>query len=81
MDGYGPPRGEQRRWNVGDGRFLYPPRAATGRQADAVLDGPVTSLRWEALRDGVEHYEYLALLKRLLAQKRSRLKPAEAARY
>lgn len=80
VDGYGTPRGEKRRWNAGDGRFLYPPQAATGTQPEAVLDGPVTSLRWEALRDGVEDYEYLALLKRLLAEKRGRLKPLETAR-
>jgi len=81
VDGYGTPRGEKRRWNCGDGRFLYPPRAATGAQPEAVLDGPVSSLRWEALRDGVEDYEYLALLRRLLEEKRGRLKPAETAEY
>lgn len=81
VDGYGTPRGEKRRWNCGDGRFLYPPQAATGMQPETVLDGPVTSLRWEALRDGVEDYEYLALLKRLLTEKRERLTPDEAARY
>jgi len=80
VDGYGTPRGEKRRWNVGDGRFLYPPRAATGTQTEAVLDGPVTSLRWEALRDGVEDYEYLALLKRLLAERRAGLAPELAAK-
>jgi hypothetical protein len=50
-------------------------------QPETVLDGPVTSLRWEALRDGVEDYEYLALLKRLLTEKRGRLTRDEAARY
>jgi hypothetical protein len=80
VDGYGTPRGEKRRWNVGDGRFLYPPKAATGTQAEAVLEGPVTSLRWEALRDGVEDYEYFALLKRMLAEKRGALKPADVAK-
>jgi hypothetical protein len=46
-----------------------------------VLEGPVTSLRWEALRDGVEDFEYLAMLKRLLAQKGAGLTRAESARY
>ena len=55
-------------WGNGDGRFLYPPRAAAdGRQQGTVLDGPVVSLRLELLRDGIEDYEYLALLKRRLA--------------
>ena len=55
-------------WGNGDGRFLYPPLAAAdGRQQNAVLDGPVESLRLELLRDGIEDYEYLALLKRRLA--------------
>ncbi|MEI6502070.1 MAG: DUF4091 domain-containing protein, partial [Armatimonadota bacterium] len=80
VDGYGTPRGEKRRWNCGDGRFIYPPRAATGTQAEAILDGPVTSLRWEALRDGIEDYEYFALLKRLLAEKRGTLKLADVAK-
>ena len=81
IDGDGTKPGEKRRWNCGDGRFMYPPKAATGMQPGAVLDGPVTSLRWEALRDGLEDYEYLALLRRLLAEKLVRLTPDEAARY
>jgi hypothetical protein len=80
VDGYGTPRGEKRRWNVGDGRFLYPPRAATGTQPEAILDGPVSSLRWEALRDGVEDFEYLALLQSLLAQERAGMEPDQARR-
>ena len=80
VDGYGTPRGTKRRWNVGDGRFLYPPRGATGTQAEAVLDGPVSSLRWEALRDGVEDFEYLVTLRRLLKEQRATLPAAEIAR-
>jgi len=81
VDGYGTPRGEKRRWNVGDGRFLYPPRAATGTQAEAVLEGPVTSIRWEALRDGMEDFEYLALLRSRLDAVRGRLSAEDVARY
>ena len=55
-------------WGNGDGRFLYPPLAAAdGRQKGAVKDGPVETLRLELLRDGIEDYEYFALLKRRLA--------------
>ena len=45
-----------------------------------MLDDPVSSIRWEMLRDGVEDYEYLAMLRRLLAQKRGQLPAADAAR-
>lgn len=56
-------------WGNADGRFLYPPLAAAdGRQKQAVLDGPVETIRIELLRDGIEDYEYFALLKRLLSE-------------
>ncbi|MCP4642205.1 MAG: DUF4091 domain-containing protein, partial [bacterium] len=67
--GYGTPAGTKAPWGNGDGRFIYPPEAATGQQADAVLEGPVSSIRWEMLRDGVEDYEYFVILDRLLTQK------------
>ena len=47
----------------------------------AVLDGPVDSIRWEMLRDGIEDYEYLALLARLLDARASGLTHAERRRY
>jgi hypothetical protein len=81
VSGYGTNPGERRRWNAGDGRFLYPPEAAIGTQPGPVLDGPVSSIRWEMLRDGVEDFEYLAMLKRLLAEKRAKLPAAEVARF
>ncbi len=79
--GYGTKPGEKRRWNVGDGRFMYPPERATGTQDGPVIEGPVSSIRWEALRDGMEDYEYLAMLKRLLEEKRERLSASEIERY
>lgn len=54
VSGYHTPTGARIGWGNGDGRFLYP-----GLNK---LDGPVESLRWELLRDGVEDYEYLTLL-------------------
>lgn len=64
--GYSTPAGTKRPWGNGDGRFIYPPEtAADGLQTDTVLDGPVDSIRWEMLRDGVEDYEYLAILRDL----------------
>lgn len=68
--GYGTAPGTRLAWGNGDGRLLYPPLAAADGLAQApVLDGPVESLRWEMLRDGIEDYEYHALLQRLLAEK------------
>jgi hypothetical protein len=61
--GYGAPVGEKKPWGNGDGRFLYPPRRASDDTAPN-LDGPVNSLRWENLRDGMEDYEYFWLLQR-----------------
>ncbi|NUM54774.1 MAG: DUF4091 domain-containing protein [Candidatus Hydrogenedentes bacterium] len=42
------------RWN-GEGALLYP-------GTDAGIEGPVASIRLKALRDGMEDYEYFALL-------------------
>jgi hypothetical protein len=48
-------------------------------------DGPIDSIRWEISRDGMEDFEYLALLQRLVASAsragapQSRLAPARAA--
>ena len=68
VSGYGVPKGSRQAWGNGDGRFLYPPPAAAdGKSPAPVLDGPVESIRWEMLRDGIEDYEYLAILRRLLA--------------
>jgi hypothetical protein len=48
--------------NNGDGMILYP--------------GPAASLRLENLRDGIEDYEYFALLRRLLDEKKGKLDKA-----
>ena len=41
-----------------------------------VLEPPVSSIRWEMLREGIEDYESLHLLRELIAKKRGVL-PAE----
>jgi hypothetical protein len=75
--GYSTPAGERRPWGNGDGRFLYPPEAAFDpTRGGPILDGPIDSIRWEHLRDGIEDYEYLCLLRRLLTEKGDRL-PAD----
>ena len=80
-DGYGTQVGEKRPWAAGDGRLLYPPEACFDGGQGPVLDEPVTSIRLEAQRDGIEDYEYLVLLKKLLAQKRGTLAPEQVAHY
>jgi hypothetical protein len=78
-DGYGLKPGTKAFWGNGDGRFLYPPESAAvpGLSGSApVIAPPVSSIRWEMLREGVEDYEYLYLLRDLLAKKRDQL-PAE----
>ncbi len=65
--GYSTPKGAKRPWGNGDGRFIYPPAAAAdAHPAEPVIDGPVDSIRWEMLRDGIEDYEYMVILETLL---------------
>lgn len=72
--GYSTPAGDRRPWGNGDGRFIYPPLAAAeGNPATPILDGPVDSIRWEQLRDGLEDYEYLTILHRRLSERRATL--------
>lgn len=83
VDGYGTPRGTKKHWGNGDGRFLYPPEAAAvpGKSGPGpVLQPPVSSIRWEMLREGIEDYEYLYLLRDLLARKRAGLSADEVKR-
>ena len=80
-DGYGTQVGEKRPWAAGDGRLVYPPEACFDGSQGPVLDEPVSTIRLEVQRDGIEDYEYLVLLKRLLAEKGSALNADEAARY
>jgi hypothetical protein len=81
VDGYGVARGEKRPFASGDGRLIYPPEACFDGGRGPVLDGPVSSIRLEAQRDGIEDYEYLAMLKKLLAQKHGTLEPEQVAHY
>ncbi|MBM4017317.1 MAG: DUF4091 domain-containing protein, partial [Planctomycetes bacterium] len=70
-----------RPWGNGDGRFMYPPESAAGASpAGPVLDGPVESIRLEMLRDGIEDYEYLVILRRLLAGRGAKLAAGERQR-
>ena len=47
-------------WGNGDGFLLYPPvKAPSGT---FVEKGPVTSIRWETIRDGIEDWGYFRML-------------------
>ncbi len=68
VSGYSTPAGTKRFWGNGDGRFIYPPlTAATSGRNDGkpIFDDPVASVRWEMIREGVQDYEMLTMLKKL----------------
>jgi len=48
----------------GDGFLLYP-----GKAEDVGFDGPVGTIRLEAIRDGLEDYEYLVMLEKKIQDK------------
>lgn len=84
VSGYSTPRGTKRYWGNGDGRFIYPPLDAATPVAggsDPVIAGPVSSIRWEMIREGVEDYEYLYLLRSLIDKHRDRIAAARLATY
>jgi hypothetical protein len=70
--GYSTPAGTKKHWGNGDGRFLYPPNRDPARDKSKYLVGPVNSIRWEMLREGIEDYEYLWLLRDLVEKAKKR---------
>ncbi len=78
--GYGVPYGQVLEWGNGDGRFLYPPNRDPGKDRTKFLCGPVDSIRWEILREGIEDYEYFKLLEKAVAGagRKLRARAAEA---
>jgi hypothetical protein len=78
------PKGTKQFWGNGDGRFLYPPESAAvpGHAGSGpVIEPPVSSIRWEMLREGIEDYEYLYLLRELLAKRRGSLPAEQVKQY
>jgi len=61
--GYDTGEGVRQPWGNGDGRFFYPPNRDPRDTTTRYPEGPVPSIRWELLRDGVEDYEYFWLLR------------------
>ena len=49
----------------GEGSLIYPGSETRQYTGQANVDGPVSSIRFELLREGIEDYEYLWLLKSL----------------
>lgn len=47
-------------WGNGDGHLLYPATRAPSNQF--VAKGPVDSIRWETIRDGIEDWDYFRIL-------------------
>ncbi len=64
VSGYGNPVGYVGYWGNGDGRFIYPPVSAIAGEKS--LSGPVNSIRWEMLREGIEDYEYFYMLNEMV---------------
>jgi Glycoside hydrolase 123, catalytic domain/Glycoside hydrolase 123 N-terminal domain len=81
VSGYSTPKGTKAFWGNGDGRFIYPPLAAATPSATPIIEPPVTSIRWEMLREGVEDYEYLYMLRELLEEKGKELSEAKRSEF
>jgi len=80
--GYSVPSGTKVHWGNGDGRFIYPPLTAAVpglNDGRPVFDKPVSSIRWEMIREGIEDYEMLYLLHELLQQKGDTLSQVDRA--
>jgi len=82
--GYGTPFGQVSHWGNGDGRFLYPPNRDPAKDRTKYVCGPVDSVRWEILREGIEDYDYFVLLEKAIAAAKAmpklRAAAAEAAK-
>ena len=82
MSNYDTPKGKKVPWGNGDGRFVYPPlAAASGNPSEPVVEGPVDSIRWEMLRDGIEDYEYLVMLRKLIEEKKAKISERKRREY
>jgi hypothetical protein len=78
------PKGTKQFWGNGDGRFLYPPESAAvpgHAGGEPVIEPPVSSIRWEMLREGIEDYEFLCLLRELLTKRRGSLPAEQVKQY
>jgi hypothetical protein len=78
-------KNENKYYGNGDGRLFYPPLSAF-KQSDVsekrpVIEPPVSCIRLELLREGIEDYEFLWLLRSQIAKKRSSLTAEQLKKY
>lgn len=67
VTGYGWPYGKQTIWGNGDGRFFYPENRDPNKDKTTAYQGyPIPSIRLEFLRAGIEDYEYMCILEKLM---------------
>jgi len=76
VSGYNFGPGDELPWGNGDGRFIYPPNRDAGDTTTKYIRGPVNSIRWEMLREGIEDWEYLRTLQDLVDEGARRGLPA-----
>lgn len=84
VSGYGGEPGKKDFWGNGDGRLIYPPLSAAvpGMNDGRFIDeAPVSSIRWEELREGNEDYEFLLTLRELIDSNADRLTPKEKEEF
>ncbi len=67
VSGYSTPPGTKRFWGNGDGRLYYPPFSCAQPSEEPNFEKPVPSIRLAMLREGIEDFETLQLLKTKLA--------------
>lgn len=80
VTGYGWIYGKQTIWGNGDGRLFYPLNRDPNNDKSTHLGDVIPSLRLETIRDGIEDYEYLVLLEKLIKEApASKAKEAKAA--
>jgi hypothetical protein len=80
VSGYSTPSGAKLKWGNGDGRFIYPPLSAAVpnlNDGKPNFEKPVSSIRWEMIREGVEDYEMFYLLRDLLKRNGNKLSETE----
>jgi len=78
--GYGLASGKKLHWGNGDGRFLYPANRHPLEDQTEYVAGPVNSIRWEMLREGLEDVEYFRILEKELDAARKRGLPERKGR-
>jgi len=81
VSGYSTPKGVKAYWGNGDGRFLYPAESAAVPSDKPIIEPPVSSIRWEMLREGIEDYEYLYMLRDLLQKRGKELSPEQRTKF